>query len=251
MPFPHTSWPPLLLLWGQHRNHPNWCLLSQHRPAPIKQKKFLDVCLLLRQHVRQWLRIVKNTQQRLVRRKDVNKQKLCVTTDPTLRRIVTHAGIPAKLRKVSRSWHWPADRKNDQQTKKLSKQQIASLPCFKILFSADGGAPAAKPGGVSSTWGRAGFEPAGVEHVGRGCVERPGADRGRAAGRGDQGGRHQSAAAEQQRSIGEGGFYSVCSDDCVRRGLSVLCSWKWTAAPIPKLALDGRSLQNCKLNILL
>ena len=248
MPFPHTSWPPLLLLWGQHRNHPNWCLLSQHRPAPIKQKKFLDVCLLLRQHVRQWLRIVKNTQQRLVRRKDVNKQKLCVTTDPTLRLMQGFQPSWEKCQEVDIDL---LIEKTTNKQKKLSKQQIASLPCFKILFSADGGAPAAKPGGVSSTWGRAGFEPAGVEHVGRGCVERPGADRGRAAGRGDQGGRHQSAAAEQQRSIGEGGFYSVCSDDCVRRGLSVLCSWKWTAAPIPKLALDGRSLQNCKLNILL
>ena len=110
------------------------------------------------------------------------------------------------------------------------------------LFPADRGAPAAKPGGVSSTRGRSGFEPAGVEHGGRGRVERPGADRGGAAGRFLEGGGHQSAAAEQQRSIGETTVYTVCSD-CVREG--VIFVLESDPEPIPQLA--GRSPHNCNL----
>ena len=65
-----------------------------------------------------------NLQQRLSigTEKDVNKQKLCVKTDPTLRQIVTHAaGIPAKLRKVSRRWHWPDLQNNKIRNTKEKK----------------------------------------------------------------------------------------------------------------------------------
>ena len=71
-----------------------------------------------------------NLQQRLSigREKDVNKQKLCVKTDPTLRQIVTHAaGIPAKLRKVSRRWHWPDLHNNKIRN---TKEEKTLLPCF-------------------------------------------------------------------------------------------------------------------------
>ena len=94
----------------------------------------------------------------------------------------------------------PISKTTNKPTQKLRKTQTS---LFQNAFFADWGAPAAKPGGVSSTGGRVGGEPAGVEHGGRGGVERPGADGGGAAGGFHQGGRQQSAAAEQHRSIGE------------------------------------------------